>query len=147
MRFLGFVFISLLAGVALVALDFHLPGTYLDNFLNNHFIETFAALIGFNIAAVVFLVGQLMVIEQKFDGTLAHTRAEIKQNAYFLLATFLFSIVLLVIRPDLNVQMPGFKTNLFYYIDNSLVLTVFTLAIFSIWEILHAVFLISNKKL
>src|ERR1700691_4665797 len=102
MRVLGFIFVSLIAATAIVALDYYLHGTYLQNFLNNHFIETFAALVGFNIAAVVFLVGQLMILEDKFDGEMVNTRREVKHNAYFLLSSFVICLFLLITRPDLK---------------------------------------------
>lgn len=145
MRILGFIFLSLIVATTLVTGDYYLPGTYLSNFLTNHFIETFAALVGFNIAAVVFLVGQLLGLEERYNAELANTRREIKHNAYFLLSSFLVSLVLLIIRPDLGAN-PSFSLNTFYYIDNVLVLTVFGLAVFAIYEILHAVFLLSSKR-
>src|SRR6185437_16506714 len=131
-----FIFVSLLLAGVLVALDYYLPGSFLQDFLNNHFIETFAALVGFNIAAVVFLVGQLMNLEEKYNGNMIHTRKEIKHNAYFLLSSFLICLCLLILRPDIKID-PSFHTNAPYYILNVLVLSVFGLAIFSIYEILH----------
>lgn len=148
MRTLGFIFMSLLLAIGLVLLDFYLPGTYLNNFLDNHFIETFAGLVGFNIAAVIFLIGQLMNLEEKFSNKtiFINTRREIKHNAYFLLSSFVSCLILLIIRPDLKENII-FRENIFYYIDNILVLTFFTLAIFAIYEILRAVFLLSKNDL
>ncbi|MBP9715062.1 MAG: hypothetical protein KBD52_01050 [Candidatus Pacebacteria bacterium] len=148
MRILGFIFLSLLLATGLVFIDFHLPGTYLNSFLRDHFIETFAGLVGFNIAAVIFLIGQLMNLEERFGGknTFANTRREIKHNAYFLLSSFVSCLVLLIIRPDLK-EVTSFYENIFFYVDNVLIITIFTLAIFAIYEILRAVFLLSKNDL
>ena len=145
MRILGFIFLSLVLAIILVFADLYLPGTYLNNFLDNHFIETFAGLVGFNIAAVIFLVGQLMSLEDKFGGktVFVNTRREIKHNAYFLLSSFVMCLVLLVVRPNLKDNI-SLHENIFYYIDNIFIITIFTLAIFSIYEILKAVFLLSK---
>lgn len=148
MRILGFIFLSLLISISLVTLDFYLPGTYLTDFLSNHFIETFAGLIGFNIAAVIFLIGQLMNIEERFGGKsgFINTRREIKHNAYFLLSSFVSCLILLILRPSLQEKTP-FKGNIFYYLDNILIIALFALAIFAIYEILRAVFLLSKSDL
>lgn len=41
-----------------------MPGSFLTQFIDENFIETLAALIGFNIASVIFLLGQLFIYEQ-----------------------------------------------------------------------------------
>ena len=148
MRILGFIFLSLLLATGLVFTDFHMPGTYFNSFLNDHFIETFAGLVGFNIAAVIFLIGQLMNLEERFSGKtiFANTRREVKHNAYFLLSSFVSCLVLLIVRPDLK-NIVSFRENIFFYIDNVLIITIFTLAIFAIYEILRAVFLLSKNNL
>jgi hypothetical protein len=148
MRILGFIFISLLLATCLVFVDFYLPGTYLDNFLDNHFMETFAGLVGFNIAAVIFLIGQLLNLEEKFRNktVFVNTRREIKHNAYFLLSSFIVCLVLLIIRPGIKENI-SLSNNIFYYLDNILIITIFILSIFAIYEILKAVFLLSKNDL
>ena len=148
MRILGFIFLSLLLSTGIVLVDFFLPGTYLSGFLNNHFIETFAGLVGFNIAAVVFLVGQLISLEDRVDSKIGfiNTKREIKQNAYFLLSSFLSCLFLLIIRPDLKLDI-SLKNNIFYYVDNIIIMSLFILAIFAIYEILRAIFLLSKKDI
>lgn len=148
MRVLGFIFVSLVIAFGLVGSDILLPGTFLAHFLDNNFIETFAGLIGFNIAAVIFLVGQLMNIEDRLGGKVqfTRTRKEIKHNAYFLLSSFVACLILLVMRPDLNESLPVFG-NILYYLDNVAILTLFALAIFAIYEILRTVFLITSNDL
>lgn len=148
MRILGFIFLSLLLATGLVFLDLHLPGTYLNSFITDHFIETFAGLVGFNIAAVIFLIGQLINLEEKFGGktVFVNTRREIKHNAYFLLSSFVSCLVLLIVRPNLNESL-FFHENIFYYVANILIIAIFTLAIFAIYEILRAVFLLSKNSL
>lgn len=143
MRVLGYVFVSLVLALGIVGLDYHLSGTYLQEFLNNHFIETFATLAGFNIAAVIFLVGQLMMLEEKHDTEFLNTRREIKHNAYFLLSSFVICLLLLIFRPDYLIGV-SLSANLPYYEFNVLILTVFELAIFAIFEILKAVFILGR---
>lgn len=148
MRILGFIFLSLIISASLVALDFYISGTYLTDFLNDHFIETFASLIGFNIAAVIFLVGQLINIEDRLGSksSFNNTKKEIKHNAYFLLSSFVISLILLIIRPNLQ-GVGELKDNVLYYIDNVLIITIFSLAIFAIYEILRAVFFLSKNDI
>lgn len=148
MRILGFIFLSLLISSSLIAADLHLPGSYLTNFLDNHFIETFAALVGFNIAAVIFLVGQLMNLEDRLGikKGFENTRREIKHNSYFLLSAFVACLVLLILRPDMR-GIGNLSDNIFYYLNNLLVITIFSLAIFAIYEILRAVFTLSRNDL
>lgn len=148
MRILGFIFLSLLISSSLITVDLYLPGSYLTDFLTNHFIETFAALVGFNIAAVIFLIGQLMNLEDRLGAKrgFENTRREIKHNSYFLLSSFVVCLVLLVIRPDVGNEI-GLKDNIFYYSDNLLIIAIFSLAIFAIYEILRAVFSLSRNDL
>lgn len=148
MRILGFIFLSLLVSSSLIVADLYLPGSYLTDFLNDHFIETFAALVGFNIAAVIFLVGQLMGLEDRLGVSrgFENTRREIKHNSYFLLSAFFTCLILLVVRPNLKVST-SLEENIFYYGDNLLVIAIFSLAIFAIYEILRAVFTLSRNDL
>jgi uncharacterized membrane protein len=137
MRFLGFVFVSLITSTVILVGDYHLSGSYFENFIDNHFVETFAALAGFNIAAVIFLVGQLIGLEEKYDKEFSNTRSEIKQNAYFLLGSFVFCIIVLIFRPESSGNFVG---NELYWTANLIVTTTFGLAIYSIFEILSSVF-------
>ncbi len=145
MRALGFIFVSLVIAAAVVSLDYALPGDYLNIFLDDHFIETFAALVGFNLAGVIFLVGQLLVIEGGRDFAFENTRREIKHNAYFLLSSFGLSLLLLIFRPNF-IESVSVKQNLVFYTMNVLILTLFTLVIFAIFEILQAVFRIKPSN-
>ncbi|TAJ15846.1 hypothetical protein EPO56_00695 [Patescibacteria group bacterium] len=143
MRLLGFIFVSIIFSVSVTAADYFLPGSYLGTFLDEHFIETFAALVGFNIAAVIFLIGQVMVLEEMYKLYFDATRKEIKHNSYFLLSAFVISLLLLVFRPDFLVT-ESFVSNISFYTINALVISIFSLAIFAIFEILHAVFKLSK---
>jgi hypothetical protein len=111
-------------------------------------METFAGLVGFNIAAVIFLIGQLLNLEEKFRNktVFVNTRREIKHNAYFLLSSFIVCLVLLIIRPGIKENI-SLSNNIFYYLDNILIITIFILSIFAIYEILKAVFLLSKNDL
>jgi len=145
MRLLGFVFLSLIIATSIVAADYYLPGTFLHRFLDSSFIETFAGLVGFNIAAVIFISGQLYVIEERSgkNGAFLSTKTEIKHNAYFLLGSFVFSIALLLLRPDLQIDT-AILANKLYYTLTTVVLAVFSLALFAVYEILRAVFTIGD---
>lgn len=146
MRFLGFIFVSLLFSTAVVGADYLMPGSYLKTFLDDHFIETFATLVGFNIAAVVFLMGQLMVLEDKYAATFERTRREIKHNTYFLISAFAIVFLVLVFRPDF-IYGSNFKANAIYHVANVAVISIFSLAIFAIYEILHAVFVLGKNDI
>jgi hypothetical protein len=147
MRLLGFVFLSLIIASSVVAIDYYLPGTFLHRFFDSSFIETFGGLVGFNIAAVIFISGQLYIIEERVgkSNVFTSTKQEIKHNAYFLLGSFVFSILLLLLRPDLQTDT-ALLVNKLYYTLTTVVLAVFSLAIFAVYEILRAVFTIGDMS-
>lgn len=146
MRFLGFVFVALIFSTGIVWADYLLSGSYLKTFLDDHFIETFATIVGFNIAAVVFLMGQLMVLEDKYALNFERTRKEIKHNTYFLISAFALVLLILVFRPDF-IDGLGLKSNGVYHALNVAVISIFSLAVFAIYEILHAVFVLGKNDL
>ncbi len=145
MRFLGFVFLTLLISTGIVTLDIIIPGKFLINFIDNHYIETFASLIGFNLASVTFLLGQLITIEATInkESIFDSTRKEIKHNAFFLIFSFIISLLLLTFRPDIGVS-EIFRVNISYYVINTLVISIFLMALFAIFEILNSVFSIGK---
>ena len=145
MRILGFVFVALLVSFGIVGGDYYFSGTYLHEFLSDHFIETFGILVGLNIAGVIFLMGQILNLEASFDTRLSNIRMEIKHNTFFLLFSFAFSLLILVFRPDFINDTP-FSSNLIFYLSNLSVIAIFILALFAIYEILSAVFLLGDKK-
>ena len=148
MKVVGFFSTFLFLGALVVVLDFYLPGSYLDSFLSNNFVEAFAALIGFNFAAVVFLLGQIASVERelKVEGdSFSKTKREIRHNAYFMLFSFVFSIIVLVVRPDLNETL-SFVGNQGYYVLNVVVLALFGLGVFAIYEILRSAFSLHSHK-
>lgn len=146
MQILGYVFLSILIAIGVVIGDYYLPGTFLTSFLDDHFIETFSGLVGFNIAAVIFLLGQLISLEERSTNKNAfeNTKKEIKHNSYFLLISFLVSIIVLIFRPDIVSWDSSLLANKAYYIMNGLVVVLFCLAMASIFEILSAVFKLSK---
>lgn len=146
MRTIGYIFLSLFISVLIIIGDYFLPGSFLTRFLDNSFIETFAGLVGFNIAAVIFLLGQLIDLEKKIPETdiFQKTRREIKHNSYFLLFAFVASLILLIARPDLGIEQ-SFGINVMYYIFNVFILAIFGLAINAIFEILSAVFTLGKS--
>lgn len=147
MQIIGYIFLSLFISTIIIIGDYFLPGSYLTRFLDSSFIETFAGLVGFNIAAVIFLLGQLIDLEKKIPESdiFKNTRKEIKHNSYFLLFAFVASLILLIARPDLGIDIT-FGGNIIYYIFNIFILAIFGLAINAIFEILSAVFTLGKSK-
>jgi len=150
MRFLGFIFLSLSFGAIIVALDYFLPGNYLENFLTSYLVETFAIFIGLNTAAIIFLLGQLTEIEFKAGkmSLFSETKIELKHNIYLLIFSFCLALILLIFRPASNELDTNFLT-IYFFINTTLLVSLFLLAIFALFEILVAVFSINptiNKK-
>ncbi len=145
MRFLGFLFLTILISAGIITVDILLPGNFLINFINNHYIETFASLIGFNLASVTFLLGQLITIEATInqESMFESTRKEIKHNAFFLIFIFVVALLLLTFRPDIGIT-GRFDLNIAYYVVNTLVISIFLMALFAIFEILNSVFSIGK---
>ena len=152
MRFLGFIFVGLVLSSLIVYLQTPFRGGFLDDFLNSGFLETFAALAGFNIAAVIFLLGQLMDLQKKIGNgaSFEKSKKEIPQNSYFLLSAFALSFLLLSFRPD---PISGYiyssseaLSNQIYYGLNVVIVCLFLLGMYSIFEILKAVFKLSDIK-
>lgn len=147
MRFLGFVFIALIFSALILVADFYLPGNYLDNFLENQLMPILATLVGLNIAAVIFLIGGLSDMELKTDNfaVFDNTKKEIKHNIYFILLSLVASFVLLVVKPSVDSTSSVFLRSL-YYVDSVLLIALFVMTIFAIFEIIGAVFAIKNNK-
>lgn len=148
MQILGHIFVAIVVSTAVIIGDYFLPGTFLENFINSNFIETFASLVGFNIAAVIFLLGQLISIEDRFSDkdVFQSTRKEIKHSSYFLLVSFTLSLIILTLRPDLNVADMSLVANKAYFFLNGVSVALFYLAIISIFEILKAVFILGKHQ-
>ncbi len=147
MQILGHVFVSIIIAVAIVVGDYYLPGTFFTKFIDDHFIETFAVLVGFNITSVVFLLGQLVVVKDRFltnKTVFENTVREIKHSSYFLLISFLLSLTILVFRPDLNSADIRLGINTIYYAMDGAVVMLFCLAVVSVFEILGAIFKLSK---
>lgn len=149
MQILGHIFVAIIVSTVVIVGDYFLPGTFLEKFIDNNLIETFAGLVGFNIAAVIFLLGQLITIEDRSDDqrdTFRNTRQEIKHNSYFLLISFALALLFLVMRPDLNSVDTSLVSNKAYYLLNGLSIALFYLAITAIFEILKAVFVLGKHQ-
>lgn len=148
MQILGYIFISLTLSAIIVVGDYFLPGSFLIKFLDGSFIETFAVLVGLNLTAIIFLLGQLISFEEKYKSNqlFEKTRKEIKQNSFFLFGSFCSSLILLILRPDLNQQSISFLSNISYYLFNGFIIAIFILAMITIFEILGAVFVLSKSE-
>ena len=145
LRLLGLIFISLIISVAIVLVDIILPGNFLNSFMGGDFIQTFATIFGFNIAAIIFLLGQLFVIERTNQNDFPETRKEIKHNAYYLLISFFTTIILFTIRPDFIKEAIKWNDNFIFYLINVVVLTLFIIAIYAIIQVLEAAFMLKKK--
>lgn len=145
LKILGLIFVSLLVGVASVLLDYFTPGTFLITFLGGDFVQTFAAIVGFNMAAIIFLLGQIMTIDPGgATDNFKNTKKEIKDNAIYMLAFFAMSIVLLILRPD-YLQSGGLGENAIYYVINIFVIALFVMGVYTVYEILCAAFILTKK--
>lgn len=148
MQVLGYIFISIVLSAIIIVGDYFLPGSFLTKFLDGSFIETFAVLVGLNLTAIIFLLGQLISFEEKYKGNqlFEKTRKEIKQNSFFLFGSFCASLVLLIVRPDLDQQNISFLSNISYYLFNGIIIAIFILAMITIFEIIGAVFVLSKSE-
>gem|GEM_PF-2769499 len=145
---MGIIFSSIILATLIIVADFYIPGNFLNDFCKNGFIETFATLVGFNFASIIFLIGQLMSIEnipgKSYD--FSKTKKEIKENSYFLFALFIVSIIFLIVRPDINKDTSSVINNKWYYINTFFLLNFFTLGLFAIFEIVQAIFNINSSS-
>ncbi len=146
MIFLGHLFLSLIISSFIIFMNYLTNNNFLNNFFNNQLIPTLASLVGFNIAAVIFLIGQLNTVEGKNGkfGIFNDTRKEIKHNIYFILIDFTIIFLLLIFRSDLN-NLVNNNSKIIFSIFNILILALFLLIIFSIFEIMKAVFKLNEK--
>ncbi len=147
LKFFGVIFITIVASILLLVLDHFSTGHFLSSYLGSELVQTYAAILGFNIAATIFLLGQLFVIEEKVQSKSVFDKArkEIKQNAYCLVISFALTIVLLTIKPAF-IDNTSVYNNGGYYIINVLLLSLLGIAIFAIFEILNAAFSLSKRN-
>jgi hypothetical protein len=144
MKFLGFLFLSILVSTGIVIGAQYVPSEFLGNFLEKDFISVFASLVGLNIAAVIFLLGQISVIEEKINtNQMSTAKKEIKHNACFIIISFVTSLILLFFRPDMLLCSSSVCSR-FLNVINILLLSLFFLAIYSIYEIVNASFVLSK---
>lgn len=142
-QILGYIFLASLISCGLFVGDYYTYGNFLNDFIDNHFIETFGAFVGLNITAVIFLLGQLISVKEKFEKNGVAFKAtieEIKDNTYFQIGCFVLSIIFLTFRPDINKTDHSLSLNIGYYVVNHIVIVFFVLALTSIIEIIRATF-------
>lgn len=147
MRILGFIFVSLIFGSAIVGLNFYFNGTFLDNFIDHELIPTLATLVGLNIAAVIFLLGHLISVEfhsNKGD-IFQETRKELKHNSFFVLYTFLATFILTIFRSSILGFTPKVNSIIHHSTDVA-IMTLFFMALIAIYEILHSSFLVIGSR-
>jgi len=146
MIFLGYLFLSLIISSLIIFIDYLTNSNFLNNFFDNQLIPTLASLVGFNVAAVIFLVGQLNMFEtrNKKSGIFSKTRKEIKHNIYFILIDFVIIFLLLIFRLDQN-SLINNNLKIMFLVFNILILALFLLIIFSIFEIMRATFKLNRK--
>lgn len=142
-QILGYIFLASLVSCGLFLGDHYTYGDFLNEFIDNNFIETFGTFVGLNITAVIFLLGQLVSIKEKFERSgiaFKNTIEEIKDNTYFQIGCFFLSLIFLTFRPDTNKTDPSLSLNIGYYVVNHIVIMFFILALISIIEIIRATF-------
>lgn len=146
MRILGFIFLALVISGSVMFISYNLGNGFLADFLNNEFIGVYATVVGFNLAAVIFLISQLVTIEEKKGAEVFFkTKKEIKHNSYYLLFSLPVVIFILSIKPSL-INPQTFVNNPYYYVCDLVVLSLFVLTIFAIFEILNAMFILNKKN-
>ena len=147
MRFLGHLFLSLIISSLIIFVDHLTNSDFLNNFFDNQLIPTLASLVGFNVAAVIFLIGRLDMVEIKNEkaGIFNNTRKEIKQHSiYFILIDFIIIFLLLIFKID-SKDLVDNISKIKFFIFNTLILALFLLIIFSIFEIMKATFRLNEK--
>jgi len=146
MRFLGHLFLSLIISSLIIFVDHLTNSDFLNNFFDNQLIPTLASLVGFNVAAVIFLIGRLDMVEIKNEkaGIFNNTRKEIKHSIYFILIDFIIIFLLLIFKID-SKDLVDNISKIKFFIFNTLILALFLLIIFSIFEIMKATFRLNEK--
>jgi len=147
MRLLGHLFLFLVISSLIILVNRSTNSNFLNHFFNNQLIPTLASLVGFSIVAVIFLIGQLDILETKNGkpGIFSKTREEIKHNIYFVLIIFTTIFLLLIFKIDSNSLIDNIsKIKLFVF--EILILAGFLSIIFSIFEIMRATFKLNKKK-
>lgn len=145
-RIIGIIFVSFAAATLIVMVDFFIPGSFLNRFIGSEFIQMFAAILGFNFAAIIFLLGQLFVIDNSERDIFKNTKNEIKQNGVYILSSFSICLLLLIFRPDFNVTTVQFTDNWLFYLINTVIITLFIVSLFAVYEIFDAAFLLTRKQ-
>lgn len=134
MKLLGIITFNSLLGVLFTFLGLKSGNDFFCDFLKNQILPISATIIGFNISGVIFLIGHLIQIE----GDFSNTKKEIKHNIFFMCLLFIFIILLLFINP-----IP-FDKSIFDFIYQSLIMTLFFLQLYAVYEIINAVFNLKN---
>lgn len=146
--FFGYFFISLLISGAIVFFSAFSLSNFLDSFLIGNFLSVFATLVGFDMAAVIFFLGQLMIVEGRTsDSCFENTKTELKHNIICMIILFFMSFLLLIFYPS-SEQIGGLSgfSLIYFYIIKILIISFFVLAMILIFEILKNIFKLNSKK-
>lgn len=121
-----------------------LGSSFINDFLSNEYFTVLLTLLGFNIAIQTIVLGQLLSIEtaMKKIGHFKNTRSELKQNIYLNFSSVLFSIPLLLMKASTNEFL---LTNM--VIINTLLLSIFVLALFLLFETLSSAYKMLELKI
>jgi len=148
-RFLGLVFIGLLASAGILTLDVITKSNYSISFLTNQSLQIVGTIIALNVATVTFLLNNLSSIEREVDKELfVATRREIKQNIYTIIAIF---PLLLAVNISINHKvLQAEHLQWSHILLSGLGLLLVFFVIYSMFEIISSVFEINrfpnNKK-
>lgn len=119
---------------------------YIYTFINNDSIQIVSTLLGFNIAVLTILMGQISDLESLFNkiGHFKKTRSEMYQNAFFNIILIISIFLLRVFRIEKNSIIMKFMTeqlraNLNFFFEIS-ILAALILNIFLIYDTLKTVF-------
>jgi hypothetical protein len=140
-RFLGFIFLSLICSFAIWIANKNLGGEFIGTFLGTPLLEIEATLLGLNIAGAIFLLSHLLsVVSPKHQVVFGAVKNELLDNLLLMLSLLLLSFVLLSIRPQ-NALVVIMQVPLnFYHIVNIGLIAAFLLTLYAVYEILKGVF-------
>src|SRR3989344_288932 len=137
MRFLGFLFVAVVISSFLVWLSLYIGNTHLDSFLDSQLIPTLATIVGFSVAAVIFILGQLSTVEIQTgkSGHFKSTKKELRHNIYTLLFIFFIAFILFIFKPSLD-DISVMRYKILYYSISIASLTIFIISLVAIYEVI-----------
>ncbi len=140
MKLLGIIFFNIILGAGFILLNQLVGNCFLKNFLDNQILPIGSTILGFNLAGIIFLIGHITEIESKTNADFSASKRELKHNIYFLGLVFVAILLLLFVNPT---------PTQYKYVDfgfNALIMTLFFMQFYAVYEILNAVFHLKTTK-